>query len=72
MKWIWNDKPPGEAGHYAVALCWDSNEGVFPGVGYWTNNGWMTQRPIIGYAGPFPDEPSAYGWIKTNDPEEAV
>lgn len=44
---VWNyDSAPTEPGWYPVVLCWDGEEGQWPGTAKWTLDGkWEPDRP---------------------------
>lgn len=75
MKWIFcesisqENALPTTPGIYAVTICWDSEEGFFPGVAEWTGNGWSKETPVIAWAGPFGDKEAAKSWAYDNDME---
>ena len=69
MEWVWDDTPTTGYGHYAVAVCWDINEGIIRAVNYWGNEGWFGRDPIAGHAGPFGNREEADDWLKDHDPE---
>ena len=49
MTYIWlpMDRHPNENGWYPVSICWDSNEGIFPGSAYWDGDWPDNADPII-------------------------
>lgn len=67
--WDQRSKQPTTAGWYAVALCWDEREGVFPNARYWTGTVWDSPRAITAFAGPFSDKAEAKAWARAHDPE---
>jgi len=50
--WFWEfDRvgPLGSAGWYPVLLCYDPNDGVFPGGEFWDGQKWRSPRAISCY-----------------------
>lgn len=45
------DGHPGIAGWYAVLICYDPEEGVFPSGAYWDGEKWV-QKAVVGYMQP--------------------
>lgn len=67
----WNDietsNPPG---WYAVVICWDGNEGMFPSASFWNGLAWSDDnRPIAAFHGPHPSKEDAERWAYDHDPE---
>ena len=67
-EWCWGSLPGNAAGWYAVVMCYDPAEGMFPDC-VMTPASWSTDRAIVGHAGPFPTEPDALRWAEAHDPE---
>ena len=66
----WNgNKTSGDAGWYAVVVCWDENEGLYPSAARWTGSSWDDDRPIAAFHGPHPSEEAAKDWAYEHDPE---
>lgn len=62
--------PTGPAGWYAVVVCRDENEGMFPSASFWNGSSWgEDQRPIVAFHGPHPSEEAAKDWAYEHDPE---
>ncbi len=66
--WTYDIKGPGPAGWYAVLICYDEAEGVFPSAAYWSGEAW-DRKAVIGFAGPFAIEADAEQWASDHDPE---
>lgn len=66
---------PPKAGWYAVTLCWDPEEGLFPETGRWTGTEWVgndypIQEVVVAYSSePFATEKEAEAWADANDME---
>lgn len=75
MDWIYcesiaqENTYPAVPGIYAVTICWDSEEGLFPGVAEWTGLGWSKDTPVLAWAGPFDTEKLAKAWAYDHDME---
>lgn len=61
--------PSGPAGWYAVLICWDENEGMFPSSSYWTGSDWKDNRPKVAFHGPHPSQQDAENWAYDHDPD---
>lgn len=50
-KWIFDGTPPSDApGWYAVLICYDAEEGVFPSGAEWDGEKWR-KKAVIGFLG---------------------
>lgn len=56
-------------GWYAVTICWDAQEGLFPGALLWDGEAWSESSPVMAFCGPFIDQESAVEWAHENDME---
>ena len=63
-KWVWDE--PKVAGWYAIAYCYDEEEGIYNSAAYWDKE-WRTTLPVCASAGPFPDRAEAREWSYAND-----
>jgi hypothetical protein len=62
-----SEKMPA-AGIYAIAYCWDSEEGVFVGVGKWNGKQWAERLPIVEVSdAPFDSVEAASTWAEEHD-----
>ena len=67
----WTPGDPNTPGIYAIVVCWDLCEGMFPNVGTWDGARWIRPAgPISFYRGPFATEAEARAWAEAHDPEE--
>ena len=65
-----HDNPTGPAGWYAVVVCWDENQGMFPSSAFWDGQSWGDdKRPIAAFHGPHPSSEAAESWAYEHDPE---
>lgn len=56
-------------GYYAVGVCWDANEGVFPKTAYYDGEQWDIGDPILYVQGPFPGRAYAENYLIAYVPE---
>ena len=62
--------PTGPAGWYAVVVCWDENEGMFPSSAFWDGQIWTDDsRPIAAFHGRHETKEAAEKWAYDHDPE---
>ena len=70
LEWNWDDNNPSSVGWYAVAVCWDPEEGICMGTGYWTGVEWVkayAPTRMVAFVGPFPAEATAEDWAYKHD-----
>jgi hypothetical protein len=68
----WNyDDDPTEPGWYATNVCWESEEGSFPGAGYWNGSKWDPyEGPVVSWSFQrFFSEKEADAWARKKDDE---
>lgn len=65
-----SETAPGVAGWYAVGICWDQREGIYPAADYWTGERWESGRPVQLWHGPHDSEHAARAYADRWDPEE--
>jgi hypothetical protein len=67
-----NRKKPGRI--YAVAVCWDPNEGIFSAAGEWLIDCWEADIGPVCFRSPqaFNSRKEAEEWGRENDPEESL
>jgi hypothetical protein len=63
------DGAPEVDGWYAVLVCWDAEEGMFPNAFERKNGAWSETSPVMGFAGPFGNKEVAHDWAYAHDPE---
>ena len=76
MKWEYNrdpHAPDGEdpysaRGWYAVLICYDSDEGSFPGAARWEGDEW-SRRGVIAFGGRCETQERAEALAIENDPD---
>lgn len=69
----WTPGDPSTPGIYAIVVCWDPCEGMFPNVSTWDGARWVRPPgPISFYRGPFATEAEAWAWAEAHDPEEVT
>ena len=69
----WTPGDPSTPGIYAIVVCWDPCEGMFPNVSTWDGARWVRPPgPISFYRGPFATEAEAWAWAEVHDPEEVT
>lgn len=70
--WIFGNDPPSMRGWYAVIICFDEREGLFPQALYSDGHTWAKKLPVtaIGNVGPFASEQEAHDFAYAHDPEE--
>lgn len=71
-EWTWEGGPT-EPGIYAVARCYDPEDGVFPDHDEWRgpfqpSRKW-SGKGVVGFAGPFQTVKAARDWAYAHDPE---
>jgi hypothetical protein len=69
--WNYGGATPSRQGWYAVLICYDEMEGVFPGGAYWnpTTASWH-RKAVIAYGGhECENEDSAVRLAYANDPD---
>lgn len=65
--WIY-DSAPTEPGWYPVVLCWDGEEGQWPGTAKWTLDGkWEPDRPVMAHGPHFEKQSDADVWAYQHD-----
>ena len=71
-EWTLGWNKPNESGWYAIAKCWDMNEGVLSDAAEWTGEkwNWRSRAVITAWAGPFVDYLTAKNWARDHDIEE--
>lgn len=67
MEWNFS-QCPFDTGWYAVLICYDENEGVFPSAGYWDGSKW-DRKAVIGYGDKCETEDQANALAYKNDPD---
>lgn len=74
-EWCYEPMPP-VTGWFAVQMCYEVEEGVFPGAAYvvegkvdWPESRGMAKNGCTGHAGPFETEEEARAWAYAHDPE---
>ena len=67
--WLYEQEDAERApGWYAIALCWDPEEGTFPGADYWDGNEWTEGGPIIATSpGTLASKFAADEWARYHD-----
>lgn len=62
---------PKEVGWYPILICWDEEEGHFPGAAYWTGKEWSDNVGPISFFldEKFTEQDDAYDVASENDPE---
>lgn len=65
-EWCYGDPSDG-AGWYAVLVCWDEHEGMFPSAAEWTGRTWGDGRPIVASYGRFRTQKEAEKWAFDHD-----
>jgi hypothetical protein len=71
MKAGWLRSKPVEPGWYAVTICWDPEEGLFPDGAHWTGETWAGGLPVVlRSSATFPNEAAAKEWAYDNDMED--
>lgn len=63
------DDDPEQVGWYATLMCWDAEEGVFPGGCYWNGQEWDTNASIRYWPIVFESKQAATDYAYENDPE---
>jgi hypothetical protein len=63
------DDNPTQPGWYATLVCWDEEEGVFPGAHYWNGSSWDTRASIQYWPIVFESKEAATDYAYDNDPE---
>ena len=63
QKWTWETEPVAKQGWYAIAF---QCGGLLSGAAWWDGVEWKSQLPVVGHAGPFDSELSAYEWADLN------
>lgn len=68
---------PRDPGWYAVLLCWDEQEGLFPACSYWDGTRWDRSRfpderyPVAAFLPePMADKTAAEAFAYENDPDK--
>ena len=67
MNWDFFNKP-GEQGWYAVLICYDPQEGVFPSAGYWDGQKW-DRKAVSGFGVKRDTELEAKALAYEHDPD---
>lgn len=68
--WIFvSDRPPTVDGWYAVTICYDPHEGLFPGAAYATGGEFKQQKAVLAYFGPFDTKDEAHKAAYEHDME---
>jgi len=68
MKWDF-DGQPTEPGWYAVLVCWDSQEGIFPMAAHWDGQAWK-HRAIVAFGEKCESEADAKALADLHDPDD--
>lgn len=58
---------PETVGWYAIAVCWDEEEGTCVYATYWNGEDWEDSFPVNQFAGPFDTKQEAEVWGRKND-----
>ena len=61
-------KDPIEAGWYAVLICYDPREGIFPGAAHWDGKKW-SRKSVSGFGGKCDTEKEAEALAYEHDPD---
>lgn len=69
-EWTFDDPSGKPAGWYAVIICWDAQEGLFPSASWWDGTGWDDTSPKSAFHGPHPSKQAAEDWAYEHDPEK--
>lgn len=73
QQWVYDGEyDPSSPGWYGIQYCWDAQEGVHIGAGFWTGGAWTEQLPIVAWIGPCADSSEAYNLAAKNDPDGAL
>ena len=67
--WSFDDAPK-IPGWYAVLVCWNSREGVFPSFDYWSGENWSNNSPITAFSGPHESQKIAEDWAYEHNPDK--
>lgn len=63
------DRTPTKTGWYAILICWESNEGFFPGAAYWNGEIFTTDLPVSNFVDiAFLTKEEAEEFAEDNDP----
>jgi len=70
MEWEFTNKPT-EEGWYAVLICYDIQEGIFPSAGYWDGYKW-DRKSVTGHGDKCANKEQAEAIAYENDPLPVV
>lgn len=67
MQWMFDGTPPADApGWYAVLICYDAEEGVFPSSAEWDGTAWE-EKAVVGFGERRPTQKEATDLAYEND-----
>jgi hypothetical protein len=67
MEWEFT-KEPAEPGWYAILICYDPREGIFPDAGYWDGTKW-DRKAVSGHGDRCESMELAEALAYENDPD---